>query len=145
MEEYNEMTPVEEGNELVPLMDTVDDVAMQIAAAVNVVNNVTTSVTETIQHIANVKLEMARLDNELEQFLAQTSANLERFKSSIPMLSKQLDKASDRIDKITDEALAHAKSCSMTEDELKKHSLMIDMLESANDSFNNLLMRILSL
>lgn len=145
MEEYNEMAPVGEGNELVPLMDTVDDVAMQIAAAVNVVNNVTTSVTETIQHIANVKLEMARLDNELEQFLAQTSANLERFKSSIPMLSKQLDKASDRIDKITDETLAHAKSCSMTEDELKKHSLMIDMLESANDSFNNLLMRILSL
>lgn len=145
MEEYNEMAPVGEGNELVPLMDTVDDVAMQIAAAVNVVNNVTTSVTETIQHIANVKLEMARLDNELEQILAQTNANLERFKSSIPMLSKQLDKASDRIDKITDEALAHAKSCSMTEDELKKHSLMIDMLESANDSFNNLLMRILSL
>lgn len=145
MEENNEIVPMGEDKEIAPLLDTVDNVAMQIAAAVNVVNNITTSVTDTIQHIADVKLEMARLDNELEQFIAQTSANLERFKSSIPMLSKQLDKASDRIDKITDEALAHAKSCSMTEDELKKHSLMIDMLESANDSFNNLLMRILSL
>ena len=39
------------------------------------------------------------------------------------------------------DAVVTAKS----EEELKKHSLMIEMLSSANDSFNNLLMRILSL
>ena len=89
-------------------------------------------------------MQLKRLDTELEAFIVQTNANLDRFKSAIPMLEKQLDKASNRIDKITDEALLHAKNCNMTE-EVKKHSLMIEMLSSANDSFNNLLMRILSL
>lgn len=134
----------ENQNQVAPIIDTVDDVAMQIAAAVNVVNNVTTSVTDTIKYIADVKVQMKRLDTELEAFIVQTNANLDRFKSAIPMLEKQLDKASNRIDKITDEALLHAKNCNMTE-EVKKHSLMIEMLSSANDSFNNLLMRILSL
>lgn len=134
----------ENQNQVAPIIDKVDDVAMQIAAAVNVVNNVTTSVTDTIKYIADVKVQMKRLDTELEAFIVQTNANLDRFKSAIPMLEKQLDKASNRIDKITDEALLHAKNCNMTE-EVKKHSLMIEMLSSANDSFNNLLMRILSL
>ncbi len=134
----------ENQNQVAPIIDTVDDVAMQIAAAVNVVNNVTTSVTDTIKYIADVKVQLKRLDAELEAFIVQTNANLDRFKSAIPMLEKQLDKASNRIDKITDEALLHAKNCNMTE-EVKKHSLMIEMLSSANDSFNNLLMRILSL
>ena len=132
----------ENQNQVAPIIDTVDDVAMQIAAAVNVVNNVTTSVTDTIKYIADVKVQLKRLDTELEAFIVQTNANLDRFKSAIPMLEKQLDKASNRIDKITDEALLHAKNCNMTE-EVKKHSLMIEMLSSANDSFNNLLMRIL--
>lgn len=134
----------ENQNQVAPIIDTVDDVAMQIAAAVNVVNNVTTSVTDTIKYIADVKVQLKRLDAELEAFIVQTNANLDRFKSAIPMLEKQLDKASNRIDKITDEALLHAKNCNMTE-EVKKHSLMIEILSSANDSFNNLLMRILSL
>lgn len=134
----------ENQNQVAPIIDTVDDVAMQIAAAVNVVNNVTTSVTDTIKYIADVKVQLKRLDAELEAFIVQTNANLDRFKSAIPMLEKQLDKASNRIDKITDEALLHAKNCNMTE-EVKTHSLMIEMLSSANDSFNNLLMRILSL
>lgn len=134
----------ENQNQVAPIIDTVDDVAMQIAAAINVVNNVTTSVTDTIKYIADVKVQLKRLDAELEAFIVQTNANLDRFKSAIPMLEKQLDKASNRIDKITDEALLHAKNCNMTE-EVKKHSLMIEMLSSANDSFNNLLMRILSL
>ena len=134
----------ENQNQVAPIIDTVDDVAMQIAAAVNVVNNVTTSVTDTIKYIADVKVQLKRLDTELEAFIVQTNANLDRFKSAIPMLEKQLDKASNRIDKITDEALLHAKNCNMTE-EVKKHSLMIEMLSSANDSFNNLLMRIWSL
>ena len=132
-------------NQVVPVIDTVYDVAMQIAAAVNVVNNVTTSVTDTIKYIADVKVQLKRLDTELEAFIVQTNANLDRFKSAIPMLKKLLDKAASRIDKITVEALLHAKNCNMTEEELKKHSLMIEMLSSANDSFNNLLMRILSL
>lgn len=40
----------ENQNQVAPIIDTVDDVAMQIAAAVNVVNNVTTSVTDTIKY-----------------------------------------------------------------------------------------------
>lgn len=136
---------MEENYENLPIVGTVDEVAMQVASAVDVINNVTTSVTDTIKYIADVKVQLARLDNELEQFLAQTNANLERFKAAIPMLEKQLDKASDRIDRITDTALMHANNSEMSDDALKKHSLMIDMLESANESFNNLLMRILSL
>ena len=48
-------------NQVVPVIDTVDDVAMQIAAAVNVVNNVTTSVTDTIKYIADVKVQLNKL------------------------------------------------------------------------------------
>lgn len=136
---------MEKNNGIVPFVEKIDDIAMQMTNVADVVNNVTTSVTDTIQQLANVKLEMARLDTELEKFLAETGANLQRFRSLVPVLSKQLDKISDTIDRVTDKVVQHAMDCQMSEDELKRHSILMDSLEKVNNDFNNLLMRILSI
>lgn len=121
-----------------------NNVATTVDNALDIVSLVTTSVTDTIQIVANVKLEIAQLDHDLDKFLADSNMRLERFKSAMPVLEKQLNKISDRIDSITDKMLTNVMDAKDT-DSIKKHELMMDMLNGANDSFNNMLCKLISL
>ena len=117
----------------------------QIMAVCNIIGDTVCTVAQTVQHIANIKLQIKELDARLEAFIAQTSANLERFKTAMPVLEGQLNNISSRLDRITDSIIAQTQNSEMSEDLMKKHSMMLDLLESTNNSFNNMLMRILAL
>ncbi len=122
-----------------------NDALSRIMSVCDIVNNTVCTVSQTIMYIADIKLQISKLDHELEQFLAQTSANLERFKTAMPILEGQLNRISNRLDTITNSIIDNTKSEQMSEDLVKKHSLLLDLLESTNNSFNNMLLRILSL
>lgn len=112
----------------------------------NTVNQVTCTITDAVKYVQNVKLEIKRLDTQLEQFITSTNANLERFKSAMPVLENQLNRISARIDRITETILLNTeKTQEIDNDTLKKHEMLLDLLESANNSFNNMLMRLLAL
>lgn len=117
----------------------------QILDVCNIINNSVCTVAQTVQYIADIKVQIKELDAQLEAFLAQTSANLERFKTAMPVLEGQLNNISNRLDRITDSILTQTQNSEMSEDLMKKHSMMLDLLESTNNSFNNMLMRILAL
>ena len=112
------------------IMDQVSDVSCTFAQVMNSANE--------------MKIEIARLDHQLDAFIAQTDANLERFKRAAPILEKQLENASSRIDRIVDKILSNSDS-DITEESLQKQSILIDMMTQANDSFNNMIMKLLTL
>lgn len=120
----------------------------EIAVIENVImlaNNVVTSVTDVIKYTQDIKLQIKQLDVQLEKFIIETKSDLERFKSAIPVLEHQLNNISARIDRITDSIIANTEINDMNESTLKKHQLLLDLLANTNDSFNNMLVRILSL
>ena len=115
-----------------------------IVATLRAVNNAITSVANTVQYAQMVKLEIARLETQLDQFIIQSNNNLERFKSAMPVLEGQLNRISARIDKITD-CLLETTSSSLEEKDLKRYSMQMDLLSSVNESFSSLLTKMLSL
>lgn len=142
----NELQPVEQNNVEAFNPETFGERAMeQMSDACDVISMSVTSVSDAIKHVADVRYQIAQLDHQLDQFIAQTNANLERFKTVIPVLDRQLTNISARIDHITDTVLQNTQGGEITEDSVKKHQMLLDLLSSTNDSFNNMLMRILSL
>lgn len=117
----------------------------QIIDACDVISKSVTTVADTVKHIANIQYEIKKLDQQLEMFITTTNANLERFKTAIPVLDKQLTNISSRIDRITDSIILNTQTDTLTEDGVKKHQLLIELLSNTNDSFNNMLVRILAL
>lgn len=133
-DDYEEISPMEFANNAMQkvssIMDRATDITCTFAQVMNSANE--------------MKLEIARLDHQLDAFIAQTDANLERFKRAAPILEKQLENASARIDRITDKILCNS-DADLTPESLKKQSILIDMMTQANDSFNNMVMKLLTL
>jgi transcription elongation factor Elf1 len=133
-DDYEEMSPTEFANNAMQrvssIMDKATDITCTFAQVMNSANE--------------MKMEIARLDHQLDAFIAQTDANLERFKRAAPIIEKQLENASERIDRITDKILSNSDS-DLTPESLQKQSILIDMMTQANDSFNNMVMKLLTL
>lgn len=109
----------------------------------NTVRQVTCTIAEAVKYVENVKLEIKRLDTQMQCFIAQTNANVERFKTAMPVLESQLNNISRRIDKITDEIIDNTHGSNMTKTDMQKQELLLNMLANVNDNFNNLLAKIL--
>lgn len=147
-EKVNEIMTSQADNAIYECIDPLAFGNAQIAVIENVVNlanNVVTSVTEIIKYTQDIKVQIKQLDIQLETFIVQTKSDLERFKSAIPILEHQLNTISARIDRITDSIITNTEANDMNDSTLKKHQLLLDLLASTNDSFNNMLVRILSL
>ena len=133
-DDYEELSPMEFANTAMQrvsnIMDRVTDISCSFAQVMSSANE--------------MKMEIARLDHQLDAFIAQTNANLERFKRAAPILEKQLENASARIDRITDKILSNSDS-DLSPESLQKQSVLIDMMTQANDSFNNMVMKLLTL
>jgi len=133
-DDYEELSPMEFANTAMQrvsnIMDRATDISCSFAQVMNSANE--------------MKMEIARLDHQLDAFIAQTDANLERFKRAAPILEKQLENASARIDRITDKILSNSDS-DLSPESLQKQSILIDMMTQANDSFNNMVMKLLTL
>jgi|GEM_PF-1400291 len=108
------------------------------------VNNVSSSLADVSKAVQNTRLQIAQLDNQLNTFIAESKTRLEKFKAAAPILEKQLQNASARIDRITDTILSQSDN-SLSEESLKKQALLIDVLKQADDSFNNLLVKLITI
>ena len=98
---------------------------------------------ETVQALANMNVEIERMDHQLEAFMAETGAKLEKFKVQAPIMETMLDKASDRLDKITEKVLALSDD-STDEIKMKRQQQLMEQLNKANDNFNNMIMKLMN-
>ena len=107
------------------------------------VRQVTCTIAEAVKYVENVKLEIKRLDAQMQFFIAQTKANVEKFKTVMPVFESQLNNLSRQIDKITDAIIDNTRGSNMTKTDMQKQELLLNMLANVNDNFNNLLAKIL--
>ena len=106
------------------------------------VNNISSNINDMVHTLANMHVAVEQIEAELEAFKTSTGAKLEKFKLQVPILDKQMDKISDRIDMITERILSLTDD-DMSEETLKKQSLLMDTLSNFSVSFNNLVMKLM--
>lgn len=145
MENYNDGSDAAYALQRVQnVCESCDAVASKMENALTLVNSAACTIKDTVQIIENVKYDIAKLDHDLDMFIADSNTRLEKFKSAMPVLEKQLTRISDRIDNITNMMLTNIMNPN-DPSSVQKHSQMMDMLESANDSFNNMLVKLITL
>ena len=106
------------------------------------INSRTSDFNDMVHTLANMHVAVEQIEAELEAFKTATGAKLDKFKLQVPILDKQMDKISDRIDMITERILSLTDG-DMTEETLKKQSLLMDTLSNFSGSFNNLVMKLM--
>ena len=106
------------------------------------INSITSDFNDMVDTLANMHVAVEQIEAELEAFKTATGAKLDKFKLQVPILDKQMDKISDRIDMITERILSLTDG-DMTEETLKKQSLLMDTLSNFSGSFNNLVMKLM--
>ena len=106
------------------------------------VNNISSNINDMVHTLANMHVAVEQIEAELEAFKTATGAKLEKFKLQVPILDKQMDKISDRIDMITERILSLTDD-DMSEETLKKQSLLMDTLSNFSVSFNNHVMKLM--
>lgn len=147
-DEYEEIQPAESNNkekkEKKEQPDKLLAVTNSIDQVCQTVNSATTTVAEAVKSIADVRLQIETMDHELSMFIVESQKNLEKFQQFAPMLEKQLENASSRIDRITDTILAQS-SASLTPESLQKQQMLASLLSQTNDIFNNLLVKMISI
>lgn len=113
-----------------------------LSKSIDSVNVLVDDVNQMVKSITDMQIAVKQIDSELEKFKTETGAKLDKFKLQVPLLDKQMDNISNRIDKITDRILSLTDD-DMSEQTLKKQSVLMSALSTFNDSFNNLVMKLM--
>ena len=115
------------------------------------VNNVLTlasavsgDVTKMAQIASDLKREIALMDHQLEAFIVDKRCNLEKFKKVVPIIERQLDRVSDRMDIITIQ-LMNSNFGALDANSIKQRELLINMLIQQSENFNNMIVKLLSI
>lgn len=123
--------------DIAQVMNSIDNICTSVAL-------VSTSLSDAVVAVSNVRAQIAELDHKLDMFIVESETRLAKFRTATPIIEKQLENASGRIDKITDKILESFDG-DVTNDSLQKQSLLIDLLQETNNSFNNMLVRLISI
>ena len=129
----------------------IKETAQEINAGINRAGEIVDTVStlwnctlETYYAVKELDVLMKQMDCTLEMYLQDTTISLEKFKTSAPILEKQIDKISDRIDRILDKALTiDSKNCDMTDLELR--TKLITQVRDWSDHISSLLMKLMGI
>ncbi len=120
----------------------INSAADRVLTSLESISSISTDLTDMMHTFANMQIGIKQINAELDAFKTATGAKLDKFKLQVPILDKQMDRISNRIDQITDKILALTDD-DMSEQALKKQATLMNMLSDFNDSFNNLVMRLM--
>jgi hypothetical protein len=129
------------------IRETAQEINAGINRAGEIVDTVSTlwnCTLETYYAVKELDVLMKQMDCTLEMYLQDTAISLEKFKTSAPILEKQIDKISDRIDRILDKALTiDSKNCEMVDLELR--TKLITQVRDWSDHISSLLMKLMGI
>lgn len=106
-----------------------------VGGMLNTTSNIVSKITDTIK-------EISKLDYQFDCLLATLDMKLEKFKMVVPVIEKQLNNISGRIDLIT-EAILEKNKGEMSEEGLKQQAILLDTLSQASESFNNMIFKLM--
>ncbi len=125
--------------------DTANTINDTLQTANEVINNVSmiwNCTLDTVKAVKELDVILKQMDVSLEMFLKNSDVNLAKFQTNAGIVEKQLDRISDRIDKVLDNALSiDSKNCAIVDLELK--SKLISQVRDWSDHISSLLMRLM--
>lgn len=134
----NQNLPVE-GDKTIPQKQ---DIMSQINSSLDMVNQLMGGAQDIMMTYADMKKQIVMVEAQVDAFCASLETDLAKYQQRLPMLEKQLDRASDRIDKFVDKILNDDGDVTSPE-YLQKQSLLLDALTSISDQFNTIIMKLL--
>jgi len=127
--------------------ETVQEVNDALNTTKEIVDNVTVlwnCTLDTVKAVKELDVIMKQMDITLDKYLQDTNVSLEKFKTSAPIIESQIDKISERIDKILDSALKiDSKNCDMIDLELR--SKLISQVRTWSDHISDMLMKLMGI
>lgn len=123
----------------------------KVNATINNANELTKNVQtlwnctlETVKTVKELDVLMKNMDVSLERYLQDTNVSLEKFRISAPIVEKQLDRISDRMDNILNSALEiNPKTCELKELELRGN--LIKQVRDWSDQISTLLIKLMGI
>ena len=119
------------------------EIEKTLATLDSLVSNGTTGIKNIIEASGNVKIAMQNLENEMEKFRISAQKDAYLYEKSLPMWERQLDKIQERIDNTMNKVM-DSLSNDFSEESLKKQNMMMDVLMSVNESFNAMVMKLMT-
>lgn len=116
--------------------------AQNVATSLCVIGGMLNATSNIVSKISDTVVEISRLDHQLDCLLATLDMKLEKFKLVVPVMEKQLNNISGRIDMIT-EAILEKNKGEMSEEGLKQQAILLDTLSQASESFNNMIFKLM--
>jgi hypothetical protein len=99
-------------------------------------------VKDTAITIAEMKMEIAKVEAQVDMFCASLETDLKKYQQRLPIVEKQLNNASERIDRFVDKIL-EMDGDNTSPEYLQRQSLLLDALTSINNQFNSILIKLL--
>lgn len=119
-----------------------EDILSKLNANLDCISQIVGGVKDIVMTYAEMKMQIATVEAQVDAFCASLEVDLAKYQQRLPMLEKQLDRASDRIDKFVDKILSDDGDVTSPE-YLQKQSLLLDALTSISSQFNMIIMKLL--
>ena len=91
---------------------------------------------------ADMKIQISQVEAQVDAFCASLETDLKKYQHRLPIVEKQLNSASERIDRFVDRIL-DMEGDNTSPEYLQRQSLLLDALTSINNQFNNILVKLL--
>lgn len=121
-----------------------NECANRVNNALGMASTLSGDVTQMVQIASDLKRDIALMDHQLEAFIVDKRCNLEKFKKVVPVIERQLDRVSDRMDSITMQVM-NSNLGALDADNTRQRELLINMLTQQSESFNNMIVKLLSI
>lgn len=139
MEEYDELENVPE---VINGLEMVNEGFDKLNHFLNLGNQALTNLTPILGVLTDMHQNVRSMDNQLDAYIIKCEDNLQRFNKAADIIEKQLDGFSNRMDKLTERILADDFS-KLDEQNMRNREMLIDLLTSQNETFNNMIMKLL--
>ena len=138
---YNNVNTHNDGfsnNDMPIVYEEINDMGFDMVEALDIASASVESITKVV---ADMNVQIAEVRAQVEIFSKMMDTDLEKYKQRLPIMEKQLDRASKRIDNLVDKILDD--NSPMTTEYLQKQSILLEALTKMNSDYNSIIASLL--
>lgn len=125
-------------NDMPIVYEEINDMGFDTVEALDIASASVESITKVV---ADMNVQIAEVRAQVEIFSKMMDTDLEKYKQRLPIMEKQLDRASKRIDNLVDKILDD--NSPMTTEYLQKQSILLEALTKMSSDYNSIIASLL--
>ena len=125
-------------NDIPIVYEEINDMGFDMVEALDIASASVESITKVV---ADMNVQIAEVRAQVEIFSKMMDTDLEKYKQRLPIMEKQLDRASKRIDNLVDKILDD--NSPMTTEYLQKQSILLEALTKMSSDYNSIIASLL--